>query len=139
MHLRSFVLAEEDGIESRSVTMTLDETANIRLHTYDEGPTAERVWGTSEYEFWVEVPLSSFVMLHARLMKDRPKRQMATSLNFGGVNSSIIEMPGDSPGQLLDRIWHLLLERYLGDLQAVERFTEVCIEAEIPHRKMAWS
>jgi len=49
-------IARREGIEFRSVRITLADDGAITMDAQDIGPTVTRIWGDDDYEFWVRVP-----------------------------------------------------------------------------------
>lgn len=68
---KSALLFKEDGDESRIVSLSCQDDGSIRLYTSDVGPTAERFWGSDEYEFWVTIAPDSIADLAFALLKER--------------------------------------------------------------------
>lgn len=68
---KSALLFKEDGVESRIVSLSCQDDGSIRLYASDVGPTAERFWGSDEYEFWVTITAESVTDLAFALLKQR--------------------------------------------------------------------
>ncbi len=49
-------LFRQDGKESRSIRLSINNDGTIRLECQDMGPTVRKVWDEDEYEFSVTVP-----------------------------------------------------------------------------------
>jgi hypothetical protein len=48
-------IARQEGIEFRSVRLTLEDDGAIKMDAQDMGPTVTKIWGDSDYEFWVHI------------------------------------------------------------------------------------
>ncbi len=64
-------IARQDGTEFRSVRLTLEDDGAIKMDAQDMGPKVIQVWGDSEYEFWVHVPLTSVSKLAFELLREK--------------------------------------------------------------------
>ena len=63
-------IALQTGGERRSVRLALETNGDIVIDTQDIGPTAKRMFGDSDYEFWLKIPASSASALaHALVRK----------------------------------------------------------------------
>jgi hypothetical protein len=68
---QEFQLASQEGVESRSVYLSVTPT-QVRVGTTDEGPAAQHVWGgDGEYEFWVDVTAEAIPALVFALLKEK--------------------------------------------------------------------
>lgn len=68
---KSVEIASQDGVEARSVSLTLGDDGSIQMYTSDSGPTALRTWGKEDYDFWVTVPSEAVAMLAFELLRAR--------------------------------------------------------------------
>jgi hypothetical protein len=64
-------IARQEGTEFRSVRLTLEDDGAIKMDAQDMGPTVTRIWGDSDYEFWVHIapaalPKLAFELLHEK-------------------------------------------------------------------------
>jgi hypothetical protein len=64
-------IARQEGAEFRSVQLQLQADGAIRMHAYDQGPTAALTFGRDEYEFWVTVPPMEVAKLALVLLKEK--------------------------------------------------------------------
>jgi hypothetical protein len=68
---REFYLARQDGIESRSVLLSVTP-AGVRVGANDQGPAALQIGAhDGEYEFWVDVPNKGIPTLVFALLKEK--------------------------------------------------------------------
>jgi hypothetical protein len=68
---QDFYLARQDGIESRSVLLSVTR-AGVRIGANDQGSTALHIWARDgEYEFWVDVPANGIPALVFALLKEK--------------------------------------------------------------------
>ncbi len=64
-------IARREGIEFRSVRITLADDGAITMDAQDIGPTVTRIWGDDDYEFWVRVPKASVSKLAFELLREK--------------------------------------------------------------------
>lgn len=64
-------LARQEGTEFRSVRLALEGDGAVRLEAQDMGPSVEKIWGDSDYEFWVRVAPSSLSKLAFELLREK--------------------------------------------------------------------
>ena len=62
-------IAKQDGREFRSVRLQLQADGAIRMHAYDNGPTAKLTFGREDYEFWVTIPPDMVPKLALELLR----------------------------------------------------------------------
>jgi hypothetical protein len=53
------------------VRLTVKPDGWVLIETQDMGERVERIWGDSDYEFWIDVPASSLARLVFALLRDR--------------------------------------------------------------------
>lgn len=64
-------IARQDGIEFRSVRLTLEDDGAIKMDAQDMGPTVTQVWGDDDYEFWVHVAPTAVAKLAFELLREK--------------------------------------------------------------------
>jgi hypothetical protein len=64
-------LYRQDGANSRSVRLTVKPDGAVQIETQDMGEQVERIWGDSDYEFWIDIPAAELAKLAFALLKDR--------------------------------------------------------------------
>jgi hypothetical protein len=64
-------LARQEGTESRSVYLALENDGAIKDRCPGYSPTATQIWGDDDYEFWVPVPLTSVSKLAFELLRGK--------------------------------------------------------------------
>ncbi len=75
-------IARQDGTEFRSVRLTLEDDGAIKMDAQDMGPTVIKVWGDSDYEFWVHVPPRSVSKLAFELLREKFAGQLGAVDDF---------------------------------------------------------
>jgi hypothetical protein len=69
-------IARQEGTEFRSVRLSLDDDGGIKMEAQDIGPSVTRIWGDSDYEFWVRVPPTSLGKLAFELLREKFSGQL---------------------------------------------------------------
>ena len=64
-------LYRQEGNNSRFVRLTVKPDGSVSLETQDMGEYVERIWGDSDYEFWMDVPAGALTKLVFALLRDR--------------------------------------------------------------------
>jgi hypothetical protein len=64
-------LARQEGIEFRSVRLTVEDDGTVKMDAQDIGPAVTRIWGDSDYEFWVRVAPSALPKLVFELLREK--------------------------------------------------------------------
>jgi hypothetical protein len=64
-------LYRQEGTNSRFVTLTVKPDGSVLMETQDMGENVERIWGDSDYEFWIDVPAAALPRLAFALLRDR--------------------------------------------------------------------
>jgi hypothetical protein len=64
-------LYREQGTNSRFVSLTVKPDGSVLMETQDMGENVERIWGDSDYEFWIDVPAAALPKLVFALLRDR--------------------------------------------------------------------
>src|ERR1700686_3823180 len=64
-------IARQEGTEFRSVRLTLDDDGAIKMDAQDMGPTVTRIWGDSDYEFWVHIAPAALPKLAFELLREK--------------------------------------------------------------------
>lgn len=65
------LIANQEGEEARTVTLSALPDGSLRLQSSDHGPTAQRMYGNSDYEFWFDIPPHAMTNLALVLLADR--------------------------------------------------------------------
>ena len=55
----------------RSIYLTINESGDIKIDCQDMGEVVQKVWGDSDYEFWVDVPSSETRKLLFALLREK--------------------------------------------------------------------
>ncbi|WP_162627596.1 hypothetical protein [Erythrobacter sp. KY5] len=108
----------------RSVTLSLDENDRLRLYTLDVGASVEAAWGSSDYEFWLDIEAPQLPALHAALLADS-----------GGEAKSHDEGTDDT---IAERCFDILVKRYTGEARATDGLHEFCKANAIKCRWSRW-
>src|SRR5262249_60386768 len=69
-------IARREGIEFRSVYLSLEDDGTIKMDAQDMGPTVKEYWGDDDYEFWVLVPPASVPKLAFELLREKFSGQL---------------------------------------------------------------
>lgn len=69
-------IARQEGTEFRSVRLSLKDDGAILMDAQDMGPLVEKVWGDSDYEFWVHVPPEAVGTLAFELLREKYAGQL---------------------------------------------------------------
>ena len=64
-------LFRQDGKNTRSVRLTVKPDGSVLMDAQDTGEYVERIWGDSDYEFWMDVPAGALAKLVFVLLRDR--------------------------------------------------------------------
>jgi hypothetical protein len=64
-------LYRQQGTNSRFVNLTVKPDGSVLMETQDMGEYVERIWGDSDYEFWMDVPAGALPKLVFALLRDR--------------------------------------------------------------------
>jgi len=64
-------IARQEGTEFRSVRLALEDDGAIKMDAQDMGPTVDKIWGDSDYEFWVRVEPESLPKLAFELLREK--------------------------------------------------------------------
>ena len=64
-------LYRQEGANSRFVTLTVKPDGSVVMETQDLGENVERIWGDSDYEFWIDVAAGALPKLVFALLRDR--------------------------------------------------------------------
>lgn len=64
-------ISRREGVEFRSVRLTLEDDGTIKMDAQDMGPTVVKIWGDSDYEFWVRVAPSAVPRLAFELLREK--------------------------------------------------------------------
>jgi hypothetical protein len=64
-------LYRQEGTNSRFVRLTVKPDGSVLMETQDIGEQVERIWGDSDYEFWIDVPAGALTKLVFALLRDR--------------------------------------------------------------------
>lgn len=64
-------LYRQDGKNTRSVRLTVKPDGAVSISTQDTGEYVERIWGDSDYEFWIDIPASALAKHVFALLRDR--------------------------------------------------------------------
>jgi hypothetical protein len=64
-------LYRQEGANSRFVRLTVKPDGSVVMETQDIGEQVERIWGDSDYEFWIDVPAGALTKLVFALLRDR--------------------------------------------------------------------
>jgi hypothetical protein len=64
-------LYRQEGANSRFVTLTVKPDSSVLMETQDLGENVERIWGDSDYEFWIDVPATALPKLVFALLRER--------------------------------------------------------------------
>jgi hypothetical protein len=64
-------LARQQGTEFRSVRLAIEDEGGIRLEAQDMGPSVEKIWDDSDYEFGVRVAQASLPKLAYELLREK--------------------------------------------------------------------
>ena len=64
-------LYRQEGANARSVRLTVKPDGAVLMDAQDTGEYVERIWGDSDYEFWVDVPATALAKLAFALLRDR--------------------------------------------------------------------
>ncbi len=64
-------LYRQEGTNSRFVRLTVEPDGSVFMETQDMGEHVERIWGDSDYEFWIDVPAGALTRLVFALLRDR--------------------------------------------------------------------
>jgi hypothetical protein len=64
-------LYRQEGTNSRFVNLTVKPDGSVLMETQDMGEYVERIWGDSDYEFWMDVPAGALPKLVFALLRDR--------------------------------------------------------------------
>jgi hypothetical protein len=75
-------IARQEGTEFRSVRLTLQDDGAITMDAQDIGPTVTRIWGDTDYEFWVRVPPASLPKLAFELLREKFTGQLGAVDTF---------------------------------------------------------
>jgi hypothetical protein len=113
-------IARQDGAEFRSVCLRLEDDGGIKMDAQDIGPTATRMWGGDDYEFWVRVPPASVSKLALELLSEKGELDDVP--------------PASAPKLALE----LLREKFSGRLDAVDAFRDWCKTHGVRHEFDNW-
>lgn len=75
-------IARQEGVEFRSVRLTLEDDGAIKMDAQDMGPTVTQVWGDSDYEFWVDVAPAALPKLAFELLREKFAGQLGAVTAF---------------------------------------------------------
>jgi hypothetical protein len=64
-------LYRQEGTNFRSVRLTVKPDGSVFMETQDMGEQVERIWGDSDYEFWIDVPAGALTKLVFALLRNR--------------------------------------------------------------------
>jgi len=134
--IKSDELFRDDGVNSRSVRLSIEQDGAIRFDAQDMGPLVEEHWGDDDYEFWVTVPGGAIEKLASALLCEKnPGRRSATArLAFAHARARCF----GQRNAVAKLAFTLLREKYKGRSGAVDEFRLFCERERIEHRFGSW-
>src|SRR5262249_315497 len=163
---RAIEIARREGIEFRSVYLSLEDDGTIKMDAQDMGPTVEEHWGDDDYEFWVLVPPASVPKLAFELLREKFSGQLGAvdafrvwcmtvppaslpklafkllrkkfSSRFGAVDAFRDSCMAVPPASLPKLAFKLLRKKFSGQLGAVDAFQDWCTTHDVYHEFGQW-
>jgi hypothetical protein len=75
-------IARQEGVEFRSVRLTLEDDGAIKMDAQDMGPSVSQIWGDDDYEFWVYVAPATVAKLAFELLREKFAGQLGAVSAF---------------------------------------------------------
>ncbi len=64
-------IARQEGAEFRSVRLNIEDDGTVTMDAQDMGPSVEKIWGDSDYEFWIRVAPAALPKLAYELLYEK--------------------------------------------------------------------